>query len=148
MVRLYFPDPIAQVSSTKSAVEKTSALNLVKALLVNLNIVAAAEAIAFARHLKVDLQQFYGLVNEAAGASAQFKARGPEMIEGLESGEAPVGTLTVDDAVNELSTVVAEARLLNCPLHLAAESLTLFTFAQKRGYGKEAAASVLKVWEK
>ncbi|KAJ9265148.1 hypothetical protein DTO212C5_6822 [Paecilomyces variotii] len=148
MVRLYFPDPIAQVSSTKSAVEKTSALNLVKTLLVNLNIVAAAEAIAFARHLKVDLQQFYGLVNEAAGASAQFKARGPEMIEGLESGEAPVGTLTVDDAVNELSTVVAEARLLNCPLHLAAEALTLFTFAQKRGYGREAAASVLKVWEK
>lgn len=148
MVRLYFPDPIAQVSSTKSAAEKATALNLVKTLLVNVNIVAAAEAIGFARYLKVDLQQFYGLVNEAAGASAQFKSRGAEMIEGLKDGEAPAGTLTVDDAVKELSTVVAEARQLNCPLHLAGEALSLFTFAQRRGYGREAAASVLKVWEK
>lgn len=147
MVRLYFPDPIAEVSCTKSAAETALALNLVQAFLIHLNIAAAAEAIAFARHLNVDLQQFYSLVIEAAGASAQFKLCGPEMIEGLKAGESPVGNLTVDDAVKQLSVVVGEGRQLNCPLHLASEALTLFTFAQRRGLGTEPVSSVLKVWD-
>jgi 3-hydroxyisobutyrate dehydrogenase len=148
MVRMYYPEPITKVQVTKSAEEVTRALKLVTDMMTFTNICAAAEAIAFARYLKVDMQQFYDLVVNAAGGSKIFSTLGAKMIQGIESGEAPAGTPRIDDVVSELSNILQQARDLQCPLNLATEALNLFLFAQRAGWGAEASTSVLKVWEK
>jgi 3-hydroxyisobutyrate dehydrogenase len=51
MVRQYFAEPITKVSSTKSDEETAEALQLVLDLMEVTNLVAAAEAISFARYL-------------------------------------------------------------------------------------------------
>lgn len=158
MVRMYFPTPIAGVVSAKTPEEIAKALNLVTTLMAITNIAAAAEAIAFAHHMRVDLRQFYTLVNDAAGASYMFKTRGAEMIDYLlqketgqtekekDTGDAPVGSMRIDDAVAGLSAIVQAARDLNCPLHLGSEALNVFLLAQRRGWGSKGVTSVLRVW--
>lgn len=151
---MYFPAPITSVAAAKTPEEKAVVMRLVTTLMTTTNTLAAAEAIAFAHHLGVDLRQFYGLVNDAAGGSYIFKTRGAEMIDYLlqkdqtskEAGDAPVGTFRINDAVAELSAVVQAARELNCPLHLGSEALNVFLFAQRRGLGSKGVTGVLKIW--
>ncbi|OGE52692.1 hypothetical protein PENARI_c009G08344 [Penicillium arizonense] len=121
MVRQYFAEPIMQVSSTKSAEETAEALRLVLDLMEVTNLVAAAEAIAFARYLNVDLKQFFTLVSDAAGASRQFMTKGLEMIEGR-IGEG-AGSETIDDAISRLEKASQKARDLHCPLNLGNAAL-------------------------
>lgn len=111
------------------------------------NIVATAEAVAFARYLNADMAQFYELVIDAAGASKVFKTVGATMIKGIPKGEAPAGSLTVDKIIKELSDIVQEARDFFIPLNLATTALSQFIVAQRRGWGGEAATSVIRVWE-
>lgn len=146
MVRQYYPDPITKVSTSKSADENAAALQLVKELMLAINLCAAAEAISFARYLKVDLSQFYTLVSAAAGGSKVFIKEGLEMIEGKIGASAPAGSQTLDEVIERLENVVQKARDLNCPLHLGSTALNLLLLAKCGGYGKEASTSVIKVF--
>ncbi|KAM5433082.1 hypothetical protein MferCBS31731_007194 [Microsporum ferrugineum] len=149
MVRMYYPNPIRKATSpTTMAPEfKSKATNLVISLLRNIHLCAAAEAVAFARHLNVDMAQFYELVNAAAGGSSMFKIKGVEMIEGIKKAGLPVDR-TLNDATNELSAVVQEARNLDCPLYLGAAALGILHQANHSGWGKDSDSSVIEVWEK
>lgn len=138
MVRQYFPDPIAKVEGSGDA----DAQKLVEGLMLGINLCAAAEAVAFARHLNVDLSQFFTLVNDAAGASTVFKTRGLEMIQGKIGNNAQ----TIDQAIEVLERVVQKARDLNCPLHLGNSALNMLLLAKRAGYGKEGSTSVIKVY--
>ncbi|RJE22886.1 hypothetical protein PHISCL_04782 [Aspergillus sclerotialis] len=146
MVRQYYPDSITKVSASKSEEEKAAALQLVYELMMAINLCAAAEAVSFARYLKVDLSQFYNLVSNAAGASRVFIKGGLEMIEGRIGTNAPSGYKTVDDVIRRLEEVVQKARDLNCPLHLGSTALNLLLLTKRAGYGKEASTSVIKVF--
>lgn len=141
MVRQYFSQPIGQVAAT--AADAQAAQELVLDLMRVVNLVAAAEAIAFARYLKVDLKQFHGLVAEAAGASRVFITQGLEMIEGRVGANAE----TVDAAVARLEKVVQKARDLHCPLHLGNAALSVLLLARRAGLGGEGSTSVIKVWQ-
>lgn len=149
MVRMYYPNPISKATSpTTMAPEfKSKATNLVISLLRNIHLCAAAEAVAFARRLNVDMAQFYELVNAAAGGSSMFKIKGVEMIEGIKKAGLPVDR-TLNDATNELSAVVQEARNLDCPLYLGAAALGILHQANHSGWGKDSDSSVIEVWEK
>lgn len=144
MVRQYFAEPITKVSSTKSEEETAEALQLVLDLMEVTNLVAAAEALSFARYLKVDLKQFYTLVADAAGASRQFMTKGLEIIEGLGQG---VSGETVDGATSRLEKAVQKARDLHCPLNLGNAALSVLFMAKKSGLGAEGSASVVKAFE-
>lgn len=145
-MRQYFPNPLIQVRCNKSAEEIASSLQLVHDLMVGINLCAAAEAIAFARYLSVDLKQFYGLVNDAAGASRIFQERGLEMIDGRNGESAPTSSTTIEAIVAPMEKAIQTARDLNCPLHLGNASLSLLLLAQRHGLGSESSASVVKVF--
>lgn len=144
MVRQYYPSPIASV--TASTEDQNDALQLVLDLMLGVNLVAAAEAIAFARYLKVDLTQFYDLVSAAAGGSKIFNTKGLEMIQGQIAEKAPTGSQTVDEAISKLETVVQKARDHHCPLHLGNAALNVLFTARRAGLGREGATSVIKVF--
>jgi 3-hydroxyisobutyrate dehydrogenase len=146
MVRQYFAEPITKVSSTKSDEETAEALQLVLDLMEVTNLVAAAEAISFARYLNVDLKQFYTLVSDAAGASRQFMKKGLEIMEGLGQG-ANGDSETVDAASSRLEKAVQKARDLHCPLNLGNAALNVLFMAKRSGLGAEGSTSVVKVFE-
>lgn len=147
LVRMYTSEPIASVKCTLSPEETARRLQMVIKCMQYTNIVAAAEAVAFARYLNVDMKQFYDLVINAAGGSKMFNTLGVTMGEGITKGKAPEGTLSIDGIIEELSAIVQEARDSFTPLHLATEALTQYMVAQRRGWGSEAATSIVRVWE-
>lgn len=147
MVRMYTSESVTSVKSTLSPEETTRRIEMVVKAMKYTNIVATAEAVAFARYLDADLTQFYELVIEAAGASKVFKTLGATMIKGVAKGEAPAGSLTVDKVIKELSDIVQEARDLFIPLNLATTALNQYIVAQRRGWGAEDATSVIRVWD-
>jgi 3-hydroxyisobutyrate dehydrogenase len=140
MVRQYFAHPIAQVRQTTS--DESAALQLVRELMLGINLCAAAEAVSFARFLKVDLAQFYTLVSNAAGASRVFIGEGRDMVEG----RTGAGRRTVDQAVDAMEGVAQKARDLECPLHLGNAALSVLTLAKRGGYGAEGWTSVSRVF--
>lgn len=143
MIRQYYPDPISQIPQNNlSADEKTAALKLVQELMLGINICAAAEAVAFARYLNVDLGQFYKLVSDAAGASKVFMSEGLDMIQG----KIGAGSRTVDQVVELMEDVIQKGRDLNCPLHLGNSALNLLLLAKRGGHGGEGRTSVIKVY--
>ena len=145
MVRMYCQEPVTKATTNKSPEETKQAIKLVTDLLTNVHICAAAEAVAFAKHLKVDLPQFVELVNHAAGGSRMFESRAPDMISNLREDAKP--GRTVHDAAHELSSVVQEARKVDCPVYLASEALNVFMLARRRGMGGASDSNVLRVWE-
>lgn len=144
MVRQYYAEPIMKVSCTKSAEETAESQRLVLDMMELTNLVAAAEAIAFARYLKVDLKQFFTLVGDAAGASRQFMTKGLEMIEGRTGENA--ASETVNDAIARLEKAVQKARDLHCPLHLGNAAMSVLFMAKRAGLGAEGSTSVIKVF--
>lgn len=132
-----------KVSNTKSVEETAAAQRLVLDMMELTNLVAAAEAIAFARYLKVDLKQFFTLVSDAAGASRQFMTKGLEMIEGR-AGETT--SETINAAITRLEKAVQKARDLHCPLHLGNAAMSVLLLAKRAGLGVEESTSVIKVF--
>ncbi|KAJ5629910.1 hypothetical protein N7528_003567 [Penicillium herquei] len=144
MVRQYFSESVMKVSNTKSAEETAEAQQLVLDMMELTNLVAAAEAISFARYLNVDLKQFFTLVSDAAGSSRQFMTKGLEMIEGR-IGEV-AGSETINDAIVRLEKAVQKARDLHCPLHLGNAAINTLFLAKRAGLGAQSSSSVIKVF--
>ncbi|KAL4913307.1 NAD binding domain of 6-phosphogluconate dehydrogenase-domain-containing protein [Aspergillus aurantiobrunneus] len=143
MVRQYYAKPLSDVSPS---VDAEAATELVLELMRGVNLVAAAEAVSFARYLNVDLAQFHGLVSQAAGASKIFIQQGLEMIEGRIGDKAPAGSATVDQVAARLEAVVQKARDVHCPLHLGNAALNALFMAQKHGSGGQSSTSVIQVY--
>jgi 3-hydroxyisobutyrate dehydrogenase len=143
MIRQYYAKPLSEVSPSA---DPKAATELVLELMRGVNLVAAAEAVAFARYLKVDLAQFHGLVTQAAGASKIFVQQGLEMIEGRIGDKAPQGLPTVEQAAAKLEAVVQKARDLHCPLHLGNAALNVLFQAQRHGSGRHSSTSVIRVY--
>ncbi|KKK22828.1 hypothetical protein P175DRAFT_0425858 [Aspergillus ochraceoroseus IBT 24754] len=143
MVRQYFPRPLSEVTACANP---EAATGLVLDLMRGVNLVAAAEAVSFARYLQVDLAQFYGLVSQAAGASKIFMQQGLEMIEERIGDKAPEGSPSIDQAAATLENVVQKARDLHCPLHLGNAALSMLFMAQRHGLGGQSSSSVISVY--
>ncbi|KAJ5713017.1 uncharacterized protein N7483_010198 [Penicillium malachiteum] len=144
MVRQYFSESVMKVFNTKPAEETAEAQQLVLDMMELTNLVAAAEAISFARYLNVDLKQFFTLVSDAAGSSRQFMTKGLEMIENR-TGEV-AGSETINDAIVRLEKAVQKARDLHCPLHLGNAAINTLFLAKRAGLGAESSSSVIKVF--
>ncbi|KAI9374129.1 NAD binding domain of 6-phosphogluconate dehydrogenase-domain-containing protein [Aspergillus egyptiacus] len=143
MIRQYYAQPLSEVTL---CADPEAATELVLDLMRVVNLVAAAEAVAFARHLNVDLTMFHILVTQAAGASKVFIQQGLEMIEGRIGDKAPAGSPSVDDAAAKLEAVVQKARDLHCPLHLGNAALSVLYMAQRHGFGGHSSTSVINVY--
>lgn len=188
MVRLYFSERVSSVvanyTSTSSTApansteaktaetnvegDKEAKLQLVLNLLRYIHIAAAAEAIAYAHFLQIDLAQFYELCNDAAGGSRMFRIKGEKMIQSLQSATtlsvqglvssiaSTVGAVqltqtstagdTVDDAVKALSEVCQTARDKNCPLYVGSATLNVFLMAKRRAAATSPDYTVINNW--
>lgn len=144
MVRQYFSKPLRDISNAKMLDNEADLRQLVLDMMEVTNLVAAAEAISFARYLKVDLQQFFGLVSNAAGSSRQFMTRGLEMIEG--NIDMQPGSEKINDAILRLERAVQKARDLHCPLHLGNAALNTLFLAKRAGFGDESSVSVMQIY--
>ena len=153
MVRMYYPDPVSKASQKSESANQNQESNkkLVLDLLSSIHLCGAAEAIAFAHSLGLELNQFSNLVNAAAGGSRVFQERGPEMMKGLQSQSKKNWTSenqadTTESTITKLSQVVQAARDLNCPLYLGNAALNLFLFWKRNGWGESIDASIVKFW--
>ena len=123
---------MSSIQTTLSAEEKAAKLDLVVGLLAGIHLVAAAESIAFAKHVGLPLPQLYELAAEAAGGSTMFKEFGTKMISILEgkSGEAADAKL-VQNRLEKLAKAVEEAQAIKCPVYLGSSALTLLLQTEK-----------------
>lgn len=147
MVRMYFPDPILSVKTKHKSPEETANICKVIDLMKFTNICAAVEAIAFAKYLRVDMDQFYDLVTGAAGNSHIFTAIGAKMIPTPELEEHMADIPRIDEVVQQFTPIIQLARDLHCPLSLGTEALNQFLFAQRRGLGSEKCTRLLSLWD-
>jgi 3-hydroxyisobutyrate dehydrogenase len=153
MVRLYYPEPLSTVSNTSSE-DMESKLALVMGYYRIVLLVATAESLSFAHHLKLPLQQLLELASTAAGASTMFREIGPEMAKILESSsideEVRPKRQTVDDMVTELGRILDAAREVKVPLFLGVAAYEVLLALQRQhggGGGKSGEASVVRWWK-
>ncbi|KAK3938823.1 3-hydroxyisobutyrate dehydrogenase [Diplogelasinospora grovesii] len=133
--------------------EEKKALDLVINLLKGILLCSAAEAIAFAQAVGLDLDQVFDLCINAAGGSKMLQKHGPEMIKAFRNGTAIKGWDSADsggerliDVAESLRDAVTEAQRLKMPLFLGNQASSLMTLALKAGTSSPAAGSVVKVW--
>ncbi|KAF2838446.1 oxidoreductase [Patellaria atrata CBS 101060] len=149
MVRIYYPDPVLKVNSEVSSEEQDHHIKLVLNMLMGIYICAASEAIGFAHHLGLPLDQFFELVNDAAGGSKMFRKCGGAMIRAIKGEESVLDYSSVGDLrsiCEKMSAVVDEMRRVNCPAYLATGALNLLLLAQKRSGPNATVENVLKIW--
>ncbi|EON63171.1 hypothetical protein W97_02398 [Coniosporium apollinis CBS 100218] len=150
MVRMYYPQPLSQMTATLSGEDEEIQLSKIVRMLAGIHLCAATEAIAFAKHVRLPLGQFYELANDAAGGSAMFRQAGADMIKALEGDEAVLDKpqrYCLGEVVGHMLQVNEEAAKLKCPVYLASAALNLLLLAQQGGRDKCADASVIRLWK-
>lgn len=143
LVRLY-NEGKDKVGPVKGAVEDEKAkIGLVINLLRGVHLCAAAETLAFAHHLGLDLDQVYDLCVHAAGGSQIFSKLGHGILQALRertpleyrAGGAKNGDLF--KMFQELEESVNEAQRLKVPVFLGTQALHLLRRALQSGRGQE-----------
>jgi 3-hydroxyisobutyrate dehydrogenase-like beta-hydroxyacid dehydrogenase len=148
LLRLYTEGDQAE-SSVKTDEEK---LALVIDLLKGINLCAAAESLAFAHAVNLDLDQMLDLCVNAAGASTMLKQHGPLFIKALREGvaskswEATEGSPSLKDVAERLQRAVEEAENTRMPLFLGKQALDVLREALQFGAFSPSVAAVVNVW--
>ncbi|KAK3352931.1 SET domain-containing protein [Lasiosphaeria hispida] len=125
-------------------------IELVLGLLRGVTLCAAAEALAFADAVGLDLDQVFDLCINAAGGSKALEKFGPEIIKAFRNGTAGQGWAAADGGVvlesiaGELQAAVEEAQRIKAPLFLGSASLTAIRLALQTGTAGLAAGAVVK----
>ena len=152
LVRLYTEGkgkvgPVAGIAQTDE--EK---LALVVDLLKGIHLASAAESLAFAHAVGLDLDQVFDLCINAAGGSKILQIHGPAIIKALREGTAKngwaaaEGESTLSVFAEKLGAAVAEGQRLKVPLYLGNQALGLITQVLRSGPSSLAAGSVVKAW--
>lgn len=150
MVRLYTEGKgkLGPVAGTAESDE--AKLALVVSLLKGIHLCAAAETIAFAAHLGLDLDQVFELCLNAAGGSYMLETVGPEMMSLLGAQTTPKTQSSVRllSLAEELQDAVAEAQKLKVPIYLGSQALSLvrLALAHLLKEAPEAQGELVRVW--
>ncbi|KAH8785966.1 oxidoreductase [Diaporthe sp. PMI_573] len=158
MLRLY-SEGVGKVGPIKGRSHtEDEKLRLVVNLLRGIHLCSTAEAIAFASHVGLDLDQVFDLCTNAAGGSAMLNLHGPEMIKAFQGGRDQVARgwaagqgdgRGLGAILEGLQAAVDEAQLLKMPLFLGNQALNLIRLALQGGSGGQdglAAAAVARMW--
>jgi len=146
LVAVYLPkDPslVLKLASSETTLTKDDPkLKLVKQLMAGVNLAAAAEAMSLGVKVGLDTEKLYEIISTAAGASAMFVDRTPQLLSGKWTSKK-----TVNDVVSELKQSIDEAAKMKYPLHLGGTALQLFQLAAMRGLGNEPDLVVSRIWD-
>jgi len=118
-----------------------SAMKTVNQLLAGANLATACEAIAFAIRLGLDPKQVDEIISGSAGNSWMWGDRISALVAGDYTPRSAVDIFTKD-----LGIVMDTARASNFPVPMAGAALQGFLMAAAAGMGREADASVTKVY--
>ncbi|AEO66630.1 540af1c5-f6a5-4d57-a53b-fa104913d800 [Thermothielavioides terrestris] len=153
LIRLYTEsqgnDPAHGESSEKTDEEK---LALVVDLLRAINLCAAAESLAFASAVGLDLDQVFDLCVNAAGASAALKQYGPGFMDALRAGGASKdwvakdGEMGVREFADRLRAAVEEARRIKVPLILGTRALDVLSNVLRSETPALAVSALVNAW--
>ena len=119
-----------------------STVKAVNQLLAGVNLVTAAEGMAFGVALGADPKVLFEVIRGAAGGSWMFENRVPHM---LDDDFAPKSA--VDIWVKDLALVLDTGRSLRMPLPMAAAAYQVVMMAAARGLGAIDDAAFVKVYE-
>ncbi|ORY56332.1 NAD binding domain of 6-phosphogluconate dehydrogenase-domain-containing protein [Pseudomassariella vexata] len=150
MIRVY-TEGKGKVGPIKGGVESEEGkVRLVVGLLKGIHLCAAAETLALAKKLGLDLRQVMELCVNAAGGSYMLEAFGPEIVGLLDaksSGTKSSGSLDV--IIQGLQDAVEEAQMLKMPLYLGSQALNIarLALAARPATSAEAkAGDIVRVW--
>jgi 3-hydroxyisobutyrate dehydrogenase-like beta-hydroxyacid dehydrogenase len=129
----------------------------VVALLKGIHLCSAAETLAFASHLGLDLDQVFELCINAAGDSKMLKSIGPDIIKAFQEGRAAQSwavegtSQSLQSIAKELQEAIREAQAIKVPLFLGSQALNVIRLALRAGSKTASAAdmamgSVVGVW--
>ncbi|KAK9791645.1 hypothetical protein SCARD494_07434 [Seiridium cardinale] len=150
MIRLYTEGKgkVGPVASTVQTEEDK--LALVINLLRGIHLCSAAETIALAVRLGLDLDQVLDLCLNAAGGSYMLEAVGPELMAGFRAQTSSTqGTESLPKLTQELQHAVDEAQRLKVPVFLGSQALNIarLALAHRPKTASEATlGDVVKVW--
>jgi len=119
------------------------AMKLVNNMLVQVNLVAVAEALVMGVKAGLDPRTIYEVVRVSTGTSAAFEGRVPKI---LARDFTPGGTIDIYYKDQELET--AFAKQLGVPLLLANVSQQVYQMARAAGLGKQDSIAIIQVLER
>ncbi|KAJ4385647.1 hypothetical protein N0V93_010076 [Gnomoniopsis smithogilvyi] len=141
---------------TGSTTNDKDKIDLVLNLLKGIHLCSAAETIAFANHVGLDLDQVFELCTNAAGGSLMLDIFGPDMVKAFKGSKAQAAkgwTARDNDPSQQLSVVagdlqaaVDEAQRLKTPLFLGNQALNVMRLALQDESQQLASAAVVKAW--
>ncbi|EFX00720.1 phosphogluconate dehydrogenase [Grosmannia clavigera kw1407] len=156
LLRLYSADPSPGAVSAEEAIAAVETIvpsHLVVSLLKGIHLVAAAESLALAAHLGLDLDAVLALCCDAAGGSAMLTAHGPAIISAIR--RTPLDALTpdidtLDSVFRGLAAAVHAAQLLKLPVRLGTQALNILALARRQigtSCSVVPAGAVVRVWQ-
>ena len=120
------------------------ALKTVNQLLCGVHIAAAAEALALADRLGLDLDRTLDALQAGAAASFMLGNRGPRMLQAWDEDGAEVLS-RLDIFVKDMGIVGAAARRVGLPAPLAAAAEQSYLVAQTQGLGAADDSAVIRI---
>lgn len=120
---------------------KGSSMKLINQVLTGVNLCAAAEAMALANRMGLDLQQVYEVIRTSAANSWMFENRMPNVIAGDTEPRS-----AVEIFVKDLGIVSDTARELRFPAALSATALQQYLAASALGLGDCDDSAVARVY--
>lgn len=153
LVRLYAEgkDKVGPVQGTAGSDEEK--LALVIGLLKGILLCSAAESLAFADKVGLNLDQVFDLCINAAGGSQPLKQYGPSIIKAFREGTARQGWTAAEsetslkEVADGLFAAVEEAQKLKAPVFLGSQALNVIRLALQSSPAGVAAGAVVKVWK-
>lgn len=118
-----------------------SSVKMINQLLAGVHITAAAEAMAFASRLGLDLKVVFDIVVKEASWSWMFENRVPQI---LSWDWTPFSALAI--LVKDMGIVTTEARRLGCFAPISSVAHTLYLEGAAKGLAKEADIGVYRLW--
>jgi len=153
LIRLY-TEGKGKVGPVKGLAESDDAkLALVLDLLRGILLCSAAESLAFASAVGLDLEQVHDLCINAAGGSRLLEKVGPEIIRAFKEGSvksgwaAAKGSLGLKEFGEKLQAAVDEAQRIKAPLFLGNQALSVIRLALRQNGEGVAAGAVVSVWQ-
>jgi 3-hydroxyisobutyrate dehydrogenase len=139
---------LSRLSSTLTVVGDRpgdgQALKTVNQLLCGVHIAAAAEALALAQALGLDLERTLDALGAGAAASFMLANRGPRILQAYEEEGAPVLS-RLDIFVKDMGIVTKAARELKLATPVAAAAEQLYLIGQANGLGESDDSAVIRV---
>ncbi|KAL3462052.1 NAD binding domain of 6-phosphogluconate dehydrogenase-domain-containing protein [Aspergillus heterothallicus] len=143
LIQLYFPEPIKAVKA--SGINEACALRLLRIILL----FGVAESVALVHALGLDIDIFYRLATAASGTSRVLEKHARPMYAFLNEDRIPTADEeTVDDLIKDLDGILAEAKAVDCPLHMGSMIMNLLLSVKMQGLGDAGVASVVCLWSK